>query len=321
MCFDLDSRPPIAPIAGGALDGMPLMLTASDRNRFAAFRARAAEPSGAAVAILPDVRGLHPYYEELALRFAEHGIDALAIDWFGRTAGPEPRGDEFDHAPHVTQTTWAGISADITAAVEELSVPDGDRPAPTAVFTIGFCMGGRMSFLAATLGLDLAGVIGMYGTLVGPWRNDAPAPVDLATRFTAPVLGLFGGADAGITPEAIASFDAALTAGGVDHRLETYPGAPHSGRLRRRQRGGLGRGPRVHPDADAGRELVPLPEAGPLWRRESRALVGPDMSPSLTHRLPRLVTNRCGRLRCTFRPGRSTVRPGKDALPSPYASG
>ena len=99
MCFDHDSRPPIAPIAGGALDSMPLVLTAADRNRFAAFRARANEPSGAGVVILPDVRGLHPYYEELALRFAEHGIDALALDWFGRTAGPEPRGDDFDYTP------------------------------------------------------------------------------------------------------------------------------------------------------------------------------------------------------------------------------
>src|SRR6478672_9475639 len=109
MCFDLDSRPPIAPIAGGAIDQARLILEAADRNRFAAFRARAAEPSGAAIAILPDVRGLHPYYEELALRFAEHGIDALAIDWFGRTAGPEPRGDEFEYMPHVMQTTWGGI--------------------------------------------------------------------------------------------------------------------------------------------------------------------------------------------------------------------
>ena len=115
MCFDHDSRPPIAPIAGGALDSMPLVLTAADRNRFAAFRARASEPTGAGVVILPDVRGLHPYYEELALRFAEHGIDALAIDWFGRTAGPEPRGDDFDYSPTSAQTTWAGIRADITA--------------------------------------------------------------------------------------------------------------------------------------------------------------------------------------------------------------
>ena len=85
-----------------------------------------------------------------------------------------------------------------------------------------------MSFLAATLGLDLAGVIGLYGTLAGPWRNDAPAPLDLAGSFASPVLGLFGGADAGITADAVAAFDAALGAAGVDHRIVTYPGAPHS---------------------------------------------------------------------------------------------
>ena len=48
MCFDLDSHPPIAPIAGGSLDQARLILTAADRNRFAAFRARATEPTGAA---------------------------------------------------------------------------------------------------------------------------------------------------------------------------------------------------------------------------------------------------------------------------------
>ena len=228
MCFDLDSRPPVPPIAGGSLDQARLMLTAADRNRFAAFRARATAPTGAGVVILPDVRGLHPYYEELALRFAEHGIDALAIDWFGRTAGPEPRDDDFDHMPEVAQTTWAGIASDITAAVEEIASRDEDRAAPSAVFTIGFCMGGRMSFLAATLGLDLAGGIGLYGTLSGAWRNDAPAPLDLASRFGAPVLGLFGGADTVISADAIAAFDAALSVGGVDHRLVTYPDAPHS---------------------------------------------------------------------------------------------
>ena len=129
----------------------------------------------------------------------------------------------------MTQTTWAGISADITAAVEELSVPDGDRPAPAAVFTLGFCMGGRMSFLAATLGLDLAGVIGHVRHARRPVAQRRPGAGRRGEpASTAPVLGLFGGADAGITPEAIASFDAALTAAGVDHRLETYPGAPHS---------------------------------------------------------------------------------------------
>ena len=229
MCFDHDSRPPIAPIAGGAIDGMLTELAARDGNRFAAFRARPASVGRAAVVILPDVRGLHPYYEELALRFAERGVDAIAIDWFGRTAGATRRGEDFEYMPHVTKTTWAGISADIEAAVAAVrGDPGSDDESPQAVFTLGFCMGGRMSFLAATLGLDLAGVIGLYGTLSGPWRNDAPAPLDLVGSFEAPVLGLFGGADQGITPEQVAAFDAALGAAGMDHRIVTYPGAPHS---------------------------------------------------------------------------------------------
>jgi carboxymethylenebutenolidase len=229
MCFDHDSRPPIAPIAGGALDGSLVELTARDGNRFAAFRARPSSPAPGAVVILPDVRGLNPFYEELALRFAERGVEAVAIDWFGRTAGVASRAADFEYAPHVTQTTWAGISADIEAAVTALrGDPGSDDEQPQAVFTIGFCMGGRMSFLAATLGLDLAGVIGLYGTLAGPWRNDAPAPLDLAGSFEAPVLGLFGGADQGITGDDVAAFDAALGKAGVERRIVTYPGAPHS---------------------------------------------------------------------------------------------
>jgi carboxymethylenebutenolidase len=228
MCFDHDSRPPVAPITGGALDGGLVTLTASDGNRFAAFHARAAAPSGAGIVILPDVRGLHPYYEELALRFAEHGIDALAIDWFGRTAGVSRRDADFAYMPHVTRTTWAGISADVTAGVEAIRASGDDRPGAERAFTIGFCMGGRMSFLAATLGLDLDGVIGLYGTLAGPWRNDAPAPLDLVESIASPVLGLFGGADEVISTEAIAAFGDGLTDADVPHRLVTYPGAPHS---------------------------------------------------------------------------------------------
>jgi len=229
MCFDHDSHPPIPEIAGGALDGRRETLTASDGTRILAFHSRAATPDGAAVVILPDVRGLHPYYEELALRFAEHGIDALAIDWFGRTAADDDRGEAFDYAPHVAQTTWGGISTDIAAAVAALRAPDpGGRAAPRRIVTLGFCMGGRMAFLSATLGLGLAGVVGFYGTLVGPWRNDSPAPVDLVGSMDGPVLGLFGGADSAITPEAIATCEAALTEHGIDHRLVTYPGAPHS---------------------------------------------------------------------------------------------
>jgi carboxymethylenebutenolidase len=226
MCFDLDSRPPIAPIAGGALDSTELTLEASDGNRFRAFRARATTATGAGIVILPDVRGLHPYYEELALRLAENGIDAVAIDYFGRTAGVGRRGDDFEHMPHVDQLTWPGLAADTKAAADHLRMEDEGRV--QALFTIGFCMGGRLAFLTATLGLRLAGAVGFYGIPVGPGRAGMPSPAEVAGEMTNPLLGLFGATDPSIPPESIATFDAALDKAGVEHRFVSYEGAPHS---------------------------------------------------------------------------------------------
>jgi carboxymethylenebutenolidase len=226
VCFDHDSRPPIPPIAGGALDSSELTLIADDGNRLRAFAARAAEPTGAGMIVLPDVRGLHAYYEDLALRSAEHGIDAVAIDYFGRTAGAQRREPGFDHSPHVTQLTWAGLSADLRAAATYIRSEAGGSVAD--LFTIGFCVGGRLSFLAATLGLDLAGVIGFYGWPIGAHRSNSPAPADVAGSIASPVLALFGGADEAIPADAVESFEAALKVAGVDSRVITYPDAPHS---------------------------------------------------------------------------------------------
>ena len=117
MCFELDSLPPIPPISGAAVSHEDLTLEAADRNRFAAFAALPDEPAANGVVILPDVRGLYRFYEELALRFAERGIAAVAIDYFGRTAGVGKRDDEFPYMDHVVQTTPEGIQADVGAAV------------------------------------------------------------------------------------------------------------------------------------------------------------------------------------------------------------
>jgi carboxymethylenebutenolidase len=227
MCHDLDSHPPITPIAGGALDAERVVLTGQDGNRFLAFRARAAAPTGAGVVILPDVRGLHPFYEELAMRFAEVGVEALAIDYFGRTGGTdEPRDDYFEYMPHVDRTSWAGLSSDVRSAAADLRSPE--HGAVRSLFTVGFCFGGRQAFVSPTLGLGLAGAIGFYGRPTGVHPSGTPAPVEVAGSIGSPILGLFGGADAGIPDEVVVSFDAALEAAGVDHRIVTYEGAPHS---------------------------------------------------------------------------------------------
>jgi len=226
MCFDHDSRPPIPPIAGGALDSTELTLTADDGNRLTAFRARAARPTGAGIVILPDVRGLHAYYEDLALRFAENGIDALAIDYFGRTAGLGRRGVGFDHAPHIGRTTHDGLTADLRAGLSHLRSSDGGSVRDA--FTIGFCFGGRLAFYSAALGLGLAGGIGFYGWPTGPARNGIPAALDFAKQVSAPVLAIFGEADEGIPAPSVGMFRVALEEAGVEHAIITYPGAPHS---------------------------------------------------------------------------------------------
>src|SRR6266540_1865003 len=158
MCFDSDSSPPIPALSGGALTHEDLVLESDDGTQFAAFVALPDGPASAGVVILPDVRGLYRFYEELALRFAERGYAAVAIDYFGRTAGVDKRGDDFEYRPHVEQTTSEGVQADVAAAVEWLR-----KRGCSAVFTVGFCFGGRNSWLAAASGHDLAGAIGFYG--------------------------------------------------------------------------------------------------------------------------------------------------------------
>src|ERR1700757_1328980 len=119
MCFDDDSSPPIPPLSGAAVAHADLVLEASDGNTFAAFLAEA-EDHGAGVVILPDVRGLYRFYEELALRFAERGLTALAFDYFGRTAGIEKRENDWDYMPLVQQLTMEQVQADVGACVAHL---------------------------------------------------------------------------------------------------------------------------------------------------------------------------------------------------------
>lgn len=227
MCVDRDSRPPIPPIAGGATDARDLVLTSADGTRFGAYAARAATPTGAGMVVIPDVRGLHPYYKELALRFAEHGVDAVAFDFFGRTAGIGERGESFEYLPHVGQTTPGTLQADIAAAAAYLRGKDGGGV--RALFAVGFCFGGALAFLQAASGLGYAGVIGFYGWPLGlPRWPDRPKPIDAVSRFACPVLAIYGGADPGIPPDAIAQFDAALDRAKVAHESVTYDGAPHS---------------------------------------------------------------------------------------------
>jgi len=215
MCTTHDSRPPIEPISGAAIDSRSIEITTEDGARYRAFLARPQQATGAGIVILPDVRGLHPFFEELTMRYAERGIDALAIDYFCRTAPSDDRGEGFEYMPHVQQARWETLSGDIRTAVKHLrSLPNP----PRSIFTTGFCMGGRLSSMSTTLGLGLAGAIPIYGT---------PAPAEVADKIECDLLIFYGEKDEGITKDVRDTFDRALDKAGVKHETVVYPGAPH----------------------------------------------------------------------------------------------
>jgi len=220
MCYDDSARPPLPPVSGGSggvVSSGDLTLKAADGTELMAYAARASEPSGTGIVILPDVRGLHHFYKELADRFAELGVDAVAYDYFGRTAGLGSRDESFEYRPHVEQTTPAGVDADCAAAIGYLRSEAGGAVA--RIYTVGFCFGGGASWRQSASQPGLAGAIGFYGV---------PARIrDSVPQMQAPLLLLVAGAD--FTPtEEFEKFSGELDEAGVQHTMVVYEGAPHS---------------------------------------------------------------------------------------------
>jgi carboxymethylenebutenolidase len=238
MCFELDSEPPIPRISGAAVSHDDLVLESEDGNRFAAFRAlpEAGSVAGEAadarpadrgargatrggfstgVVILPDVRGLYRFYEELALRFAERGYAAVAFDYFGRTAGVGKRPADWDYMPLVQELTPHHVMEDAGTCLRHLLALDC-----TSLFTVGFCMGGSYSWVATAFHDELAGAVGFYGR---PARA-----LPFVPEMHAPILALQGGADRAIRHEDNLELERALRLAGVEHELVEFEGAPHS---------------------------------------------------------------------------------------------
>jgi carboxymethylenebutenolidase len=204
-----------------------IVLQAGDGARFSAHAARSPQPSGAGMVILPGGRGLLPIYAELADRHATWGIDAIAIDHFGRTAGLGVRDEQFDFVPHLAQTGPDTTRQDVAAALAYLrSTPGGGV---TAAFTVGFSFGGAASYLQAVHPEHrLAGVIGCYGWPSGSTDFPQwPKPVEQVSRFSCAVLAISGGADERIPIAEVHGFDAALGKAGVEHWMVGCAGAPH----------------------------------------------------------------------------------------------
>jgi carboxymethylenebutenolidase len=170
------------------------------------------------VVVIPDPRGVHPFYKDLVRRFAQAGVDAVVVDYIDRSAGMSERPENFDLRAAIGKTTPEGIAADVAAGIAYLRSPAGGGV--ESVFTVGFCFGGAQSWRQSAAQPGLSGAIGFYGL---------PSRVrDAIPQMRAPVLLLLGGNDQATTPEDFDKFDAELTQAGVPHQKVVYEGAPHS---------------------------------------------------------------------------------------------
>ncbi len=212
MCFADGQLAPAAPAAGESCANQAFTLTSADGTTVMAHECRAAQPSRVGVVVLPDVRGLHTYYRDLTVRLAELGWEAVAIDYFARTAPEDDRADGFDFWPHVKQTEPGTIALDVRAAVDHLRSLGVEQ-----VFTMGFCFGDAYSWRQSADTPGLAGCIGFYGrpALVG----------DAVDRMQAPVLLLHAGADPSIPVEDVQQL---ADEAPVDAELVVFEGMPHS---------------------------------------------------------------------------------------------
>jgi carboxymethylenebutenolidase len=219
MCYGDDAVPPEPPAPGALGDHGELFLLSADGTEFGAYYAYPqARRARSAVVVMPDVRGLHRFYQELADRFAMAGLLAIAIDYYGRTTQlGSPRGESFPFHQHAEQLQPEHVAQDVHAAAVWLR-RDPDHNVQS-VFTVGFCAGGSLSWLQSAADHGLAGCVGFYG------KPDLVA--DRVESMHTPLLVLAAGKND--TPvEEVERFAERVRDHGVEAELHVYPDAPHS---------------------------------------------------------------------------------------------
>jgi carboxymethylenebutenolidase len=189
-----------------------------------AFEASPGRPAEAGIVVVQEAFGVTTHIEGIARRLADAGWYAVAPALFHRQGSPVLAYDDFDAVLPVMGTLTAeGLTTDVTAAFDHL---ERVGFAPDRMGIVGFCMGGSVTFYAATL-RGVGAAVTFYGGGVLEGRFGLPSLVDLAPGLRAPWLGLYGDLDKGIPSDQVEALRAAVAASPEEAEIVRYPDADH----------------------------------------------------------------------------------------------
>lgn len=179
------------------------------------------------VLVVHEIFGVHEHIQDVCRRLAHHGYLAIAPALYAREGDVSKIADIGEVIGKVVSKVPDGQVLSDLDAVADWAAKSGHGDAKRLAIT-GFCWGGRVVWLYAAHNPDIKAGVAWYGHLVGAPSDLKPKnPVDVAADLKAPVLGLYGGMDTGITADAIAQMRAALAAAHNPSEIVVYPGAPH----------------------------------------------------------------------------------------------
>jgi carboxymethylenebutenolidase len=186
-----------------------------------------ASPGGAAnggILVVHEGFGVTPHIEGIARRLADAGWYAVAPSFFHRQGSPVAAYDDLASVmPIMKELTAAGITTDITSTIAHLEASGFAAP---RIGVVGFCMGGTVSFRAATLA-RLGAAVTFYGGGVAEGRFGLPSLIDQAPNLQTPWLGLYGDLDQGIPSHDVEQLRAAVAAAPLPAEIIRYPDADH----------------------------------------------------------------------------------------------
>jgi carboxymethylenebutenolidase len=207
------------------VDTDPLELPTPDGP----MRTFVATPDGSprgGIVVVQEAFGLNAHIEDVARRLATAGYLAVAPEMFHRSEDPGPFSyDDFAAViPAMAALSDDRMLADVDTALAHLTTRGITRERTGIV---GFCMGGRVSFLVAAR-RHLGAAVGFYGGgIVNARFPQFPALVGEVPTLATPWLGLFGDRDGSIPVDDVEQLRAALVDAPVDTRVVRYAEAEH----------------------------------------------------------------------------------------------